>query len=362
MRRLLAVLGRLLIAAALLATGLAATAGPAGAAVPDNWGFALVDTTSGVPDPNHQAGSWPAPDVVTVFPGGPGQTYVKFPKIASKRGVAHVTAISQTGQWCQVQKWGPSGSDEIVVVQCYLYGGTPAWSRFTVVFEESSGALPAPEAFATIAWDGGSIISEYNSSLGVNTVTPTSTGVWTVWLPGVGSSGQAGDIQVTAVDSSAPARCKVSAWSPSLGGQKIQVRCHDATSIPYKTGWNLTYHRERAVTGAAIPPKYFGYVFDNMPANPGPYTPVPAGVSYNSVGSFNEIRSAAVGQRLVTFHKIGVLPDHVQVTAFGPGPEYCNLVTTWATYGMEVIVRNVVCYNGVTRVDQASMVTYTSAY
>ncbi|GAA3821666.1 hypothetical protein GCM10022226_47440 [Sphaerisporangium flaviroseum] len=346
---------------ALLAAGLGSVATSAQASVPDRWGFAFVDTTSGVPSLAHQAGSWPPGFTVQVSPGALGQTFVKFPQIASRSGVVHVTAVSQTADWCQVQKWWPEGTDEVVAVQCHHYGGMPVSTRFSIVFEESTGSLPAPEAFGYVHWDGGGIVTQFNSALAANSVVPTGVGVWTVGLPGLGSTGVAGNIQVTAVDSSVPARCKVSAWAPSPSGQRIQVRCHDATNVPLKTGWNLTYQRERAITGAAVPPKNFAYVFDNTPAAPGPYTPVPPEISYNSQGSFNEIQSAAPGQRLMTFHKVGVLEDDVQVTAFGPGPEFCNLVTLWATWGNEVIVRNVICYNGVTRVNQPSMVTYVSA-
>ena len=151
-------------------------------------------------------------------------------------------------------------------------------------------------------------------------------------------------------------------WAPSATGQKIQVRCHDATLNPLKTGWNLTYHRERAITGGAIPPKNFGYTFDVSPATVGPYIPAPVGINYNSQGSFNDIQSAGLGLRLVTFHKVGVLQDNVQVTAYGPGPEYCNLISIWATYANDAIVRDIACYNALTKLNYRSMSTYVSAF
>ncbi|MFC4584969.1 hypothetical protein [Sphaerisporangium corydalis] len=362
MRQLRRVIARVLCITAMLAAGLTAVAGSAQAAVPKVWGFAFVNVTAGVPDLNHQAGTWGVGPTVQVTPGAVGEVVVKFPNIGIPGGVVHVTAVTQTSQWCQVEKWWQAGVDELVAVRCYKYGGAASFTPFSIVFEQSSETLPPPQAFGYIAFDGASITSQYNSAAAVNTVTLTSPGVWTVLLPGLGSIGQSGNIQVTSVNSSVAARCKVGAWAPSSGLQAIQVRCHNATSVPFTTGWNLTYHRERAITGGAIPPKNFAYTFDNTPAVVGPYTPVPAAITYNSVSSFNDIQSAGIGLRLVRFHKVGVLQDDVQVTAFGPGPEYCNLLSIWGTLGNEVVVRDIACYNAMTTVNVPSMSTYVSAF
>ena len=93
-----------------------------------------------------------------------------------------------------------------------------------------------------------------------------------------------------------------------------------------------------------------------------PYAPPPAGLNYNSQGATNTIQSAGVGLRLVTFPKVGLLQDQVQATAYGPGPEFCNLQSLWNTNAGNAIVRNVACYDAATRVDRLSFVTYTSAY
>ncbi|MBX6386966.1 MAG: hypothetical protein IRZ07_28975, partial [Microbispora sp.] len=159
-----------------------------------------------------------------------------------------------------------------------------------------------------------------------------------------------------------PARCKVGEWGSDPSGQKIRVLCHDVADKPYDTGWTLTYQRERAITGAFAPPKLFAYTFDNLPANPGPYAPLPAGVNFNSQGATNTVQTAGPGMRLVSFPKVGMTPDNVQVTAYGTGPEYCNLLTLWRTFGGDAYVRDVVCYKGTTRVDQPSFVTYVSQY
>ncbi|WP_214109168.1 hypothetical protein [Acrocarpospora catenulata] len=348
---------------AMAAAGLTALGGQAQAAVPNRWGFAFVDVPSGVPDPNHQAGSWPAAFSVSVTPGAPGETFVRFPQIGGPGGVVHVTAVTNQPVWCQAEKWNAVGPDELVSVRCYRFGGAPIWVPFTVMYEESTGLLPAgTHAFGYVHHNGAAIVSQYNSVGAVNTVVPLGLGVWRVTFPGLGAPAPAGGLQATAVNPTAPARCKVGNWSPAAAVQTVEVRCHDAVNNPFNTGWSLTYQRERAITGAAIPPKYFAYTFDVSAANPGPYAPVPVGINYNSQGAVNTVQTAGPGMRLVIFPRMGILRDHVQATAFGPGPEYCNLLTLWLSTGSQAVVRDVVCYSTTTQVDRQSLVTYTSQF
>ncbi|MFC6086755.1 hypothetical protein [Sphaerisporangium aureirubrum] len=363
MKRLPRVFARVLCVIALVAAGLATTVTSAGAATPNVWGFAVVNVTSGVPLPSHQAGSWPTGFNVTVSSSAVGQFLVTFPQIGTTaRGIVHVTAISQSPVWCQVQAWGTNGTDELALVQCYQYGGAPVYTAFSIMFEESTGTVPpAQGALAYVHWNGGMIGSTYNSLGATNTVIPVGVGIWNVTLNGLGTGTQAGGVQVTAVNTASAARCKVGAWVSTGAVQQIQVRCHNATSAPLNTAWNLSFQFRRAITGGAAPPANFGYTYDNSPGTAGPYAPVPPNVNFNSLGSVNTIQTAAPGQRLVVFPAIGVLPDHVQVTASGPGPEYCNLLTLWITSGGVVRVHNVVCYNATTPVIQPSLVTYTSA-
>ncbi|GAA3006778.1 hypothetical protein [Streptosporangium longisporum] len=346
---------------ALFSTGLPAASASAQASVPDRWGFALVTATSGTPPAAYQAGSWPAGFTVGVTPGGVGQTHVRFPKIGIDGGVVHVTSVAPTASWCQAQRWVPSGGNMVVTVQCYRYGGTPAFTPYSIVFAQSSGTLPAPQAFGYVHHTGSFVANQFNSAGGTNVVSGGGVGVWTVRLPGLGSAGLAGNLQVTAVDATRPARCKVGAWTPSADAQLVQVRCHNATDVPLNTGWTLTYQRERAITGGALPPHKFGYTFDNLPYNSGPYVPVPAAVNHNGQGSVNGIQSAGVGMRLVTFGALGSPPDHIQVTAYGPGPEYCNLQGVWVSAG-STQVRNVACYSATTRMNRPSFVSHASLY
>jgi hypothetical protein len=351
--------------AACLVAGLAlGAAGVAQAAVPSKWGFAYVDKPAipGIPDLAHQAGSWPAALHVHVTPGLTGQVFVRFPHLASRGGVVHVTAVNQGPVWCQVQKWRPAGPDEVVAVRCYKAGGIPVFSPFTVLYTTSSkGAFPAARAYGYVHYQPGpGIVARFNSAGAANTVTAGPPGVWVVRMPGLGSAPQAGGVQVTAVDAAGPAKCEVAGWVSTPAGQRFLVRCYNGLTTPLKTGWSLSYQRGRAITGAQ--PKLFAYTFNNHPLIPGPYAPVPPGVNFNSLGGVNTILRAGGGLSLVQFPRVGTLPNTVLVSPFSAGPGFCNLLTLWGTFGSNVVVRDVACFTATgAHQGHAALITYTSS-
>ena len=342
-----------------------AVAGTAQAAVPNRWGFAYVNNPSvpGVPDPARQAGSWPPGFVVHVKPGAIGQVFVRFPRIGGRGGVVLVTAVTAAPVWCQAQKWARSGPNEIVAVRCYRAGGAPAFAPFTVAYSQSSpGPMPAGRRYGYVHYSPAhGVVARFNSAALVNTVTPAGPGAWRVRLPGLGSAGRAGNVQVTAVNSAVPAKCEVSGWTSTPGRQLITIRCFNKSTAPLKTGWALVYQRGRAVTGTQ--PKHFGYTFDNKPFSPGPYAPVPPAVNFNSAAGINTIRSAGGGLRLVTLPGVAALRSTVLVTTVGSGGRFCNLLSRWATPPAGVIVRDIACYTAAgVAANTASLVSYAAAH
>jgi hypothetical protein len=206
----------------------------------------------------------------------------------------------------------------------------------------------------------GGIVSQFNSSGGPVIVTAAGPGSWVVRLAGLGSGGLSGNVQVTAADPVRPAKCKLAAWKPLPGEQDLVVRCYDQLASLLNTGWSLSYQRGRAITGTQ--PAAFAYTFDNLPLVIGPYAPLPPAINLNSLAGINTIRAAGPGLRLVVFPRVGVLPNTVIVTAFGPNPDFCNMLTIWGTAGGQVLVRDVACYTALgARQAQASLTTYTSA-
>jgi len=330
-------IGRRLLAGALTAGALAATVvssnSSASAAVPDRFGFVLYSGGAVV-----GSGTTPAGSTVGVI--GVGQYKITFVGAARDGGVVHVTAINSAPHWCQVNGFGPSGADEVVTISCHRVGGAPDFTDFSAIFSASSGPASAVGAFGYVnSTPGGGLISQYNSAGLGNTVTHTGIGQWSVKFPGLSTPGPIdGSLQATAVSQvSVPARCKVLSWTSSASGQVAQVTCYDAGGVLADTQFTLTYQYQRSLYGGAIPPKYFGYLW-NKPIGG------PVSTNYNSIVGPGANTLSAGTLSLVTFPRIGVLPDDIQVTGSGPGSDFCGLNFAWTHAGSDTIVRDVNCF------------------
>jgi hypothetical protein len=342
-----------LVAAALVAGPLAA---PADAAPPGDYGFAYsqVATPGGTyaPDPTRQWVS--SGGVATVTQTGTGAYSVTFPGIGGTGGIAHVSAVNRTGEWCQVRSYGPVGTNERVDLLCFRPGGAPADTRFSVLYSSGAGVPAYAHVRATAA---GTVATSVNSAGAANSVTPAGTGFYSVFLSavGLGAGSPAGGLQVTAT-ASTPGRCKVATWSSTANGQQVVVGCVNPAGAPANLGWTLSYQFTRSIVSSATPPTRFAYVFDTLGA-------VPPGAWYNSAGGGFGLATAGVGLRQVQFPAVGASPDHTQVTAYGRGPEYCTTASPATLSGGTVTLQYVVCYtNAGTYVTQPSLVTYTSRF
>ncbi|WP_327001194.1 hypothetical protein OHA72_39540 [Dactylosporangium sp. NBC_01737] len=345
--------GALLIALVTTFAGVAVAAPPAAAALPDAHGFVLWNGTATVPSGTSPAG--------TTVVGGPAGVYtIRFPGQAAKGGVVHVTAINTGPRFCQAVKWGPSGADEIVMVLCSQPGGALVPAAFSAFFESSSGpAGPINGEFGYVDWNDptGTMIDQYNSVGAVNSVTPLGVGLYEVKLPGLMTAGPVdGSLQATAVGST-PARCKVRNWTSAPAGQIAYVACFNSAGAPFRTRFTLTYQYNQSLRGAGWPPRYFGYLWFRPPVGP-PTT------NFNSQLGFgaNTLLGAGTGLSLVTFPRLAVLPDTVQVTAAGGGSDFCNLLFPWTHTPTDTVVRDVACYNsGGARVDAGFLISDNSS-
>jgi len=249
--------------------------------------------------------------------------------------------------------------DELVGVRCHKAGGATVFSPFTVMYTTSTkGPFPAGAAYGYVPWQPGpGIVGQFNSTGSANAVTQTAPGIWVVRMPGLASSGQRGNVQVTAANPSVTAKCEIQKWTGTVHGQYIVVECFNALSAPLTTGWSLSYQRVRAITGTH--PAKYAYTFNNK-LIAGPYAPVPP-VNFNSAGATNTIQRAGGGLSFVRFPAVGTLPNTVLDSPFAVGPGFCNVITLWATTGSGVIVRDVACYTSAGALkNQESLITYTS--
>lgn len=317
------------VVAALIGYG----AAPARAAVPDQFAFVLY--TGGV------VSSGTTPAATTVSSSPTGLYKVVFPGAAAKGGVVHVTAINPKPHWCQVNSFGPSGSDEIVALSCYQVGGAPDYSSFSAIFDSSSGSSSIAGAFGYVdALPTGALVSQYNSAGAANNVTHSATGQWLANFPALSTPGDiAGSWQATAVDkAAAPARCKVTSWTSAASGQTATINCYSSTGAPLDTEFTLTYQYLRSLYGAVAPPKYFGYLW-NAP------TGGPAATNFNSVlGAGANTLSISGALAVVTFPQLAVTPDDIQVTGSGQSSDFCLLDQPWLHPTPDTVAKDVTCY------------------
>jgi hypothetical protein len=320
-------------AAATAAIAVTATAAPARAAVPDRFGFVQWNGASTV-----ASGTFPA--ATTVVMGAPGRYRIVFPGAGAPGGVVHVTAISQSPRWCQADRWGQSGADEIVYVSCYRPGGVLDPSGFSAVFARSSGPDPIGRYAYVDALGSGAIVTQHNSTGALNSVAHVGVGQYVVRLPGPGSAApNEGNLQATAVNAAVGARCKVGRWASTPAQQNVLVLCWNAAGGLADNRFTLSYHAERSLYGGLIPPKFFGYLWNRPPLGPPP-------TNFNSAAGFgvNTLTPAGVGLSLVRFPWLTALPDTVSVTAYGVDPSFCGLLTAWAHFPTELVVRDVNCF------------------
>jgi hypothetical protein len=110
-----------------------------------------------------------------------------------------------------------------------------------VAYSTSSGFPSTGGGYAYVRGDlTGGFSSSYNSSGLANAVSwgGPGSGVYKVWLPGIGTGLLDGNIQVTAEHPNSARRCKVDGWNPVGGGEDIPVRCYDQAGNPADSWFN----------------------------------------------------------------------------------------------------------------------------
>ena len=159
----------------------------------------------------------------------------------------------------------------------------------------------------------------------MNEICQDDTGAYSVYLPGQAAT--AGTVQVNAYGTDA-AYCKVASWAPSGGKQRVRVRCFNTSGAPTDSQFVLSYANLTGNRSNAL-----AYVFANQPTNAA-YTP-PLNYQYNSTGATNTVTKVAgqVGKYTVKLPGLAAASTgNVQVTAYGPGSEWCN-VWNWGPNG-----------------------------
>ena len=199
----------------------------------------------------------------------------------------------------------------------------------------SASYLPSP----TYQWN-----SQHPTA--VNTITRTEVGNYTVRLPDLGAA--SGTVLVTAYGPSTN-NCKVLSWGPSGTAQLVNIRCFTATGVPTDTPFTMSYANDSGFNND------MAYVLADQPTAAS-YVPSPP-YQANSSGATNQIQRLGTGFYLVKLPNLGPSAGHVQVTAYGPGPERCKVVS-WGPNGTEQDIRVLCNTRNGTPVDTKFTLTY----
>lgn len=323
----------------------------ANAAVPDAYGFAVWDGTAAVR-------KTPATTSIVETPAGSGSYRVKFPGRARPNGFAHVTAINGSGRWCQLTNWGTALSDVYVYVDCYGLNGSRQSSRFAVMYASSSLPLTGGGEHAYYAYNLGGPPNQFNSTGAVDAApVREGAGTWMQKFAGMGGPLYKGQLQVTALDGTRGARCKIAGWWIDAGLQQARVQCFAASGVLLDTRWVLSYHQRRNVVGVANGHVAYGTLW--WPGDRTDFFTV-AETNYNSITWPNTVARPGTGHYVVTLPQVAAGIDHVQVTAYGHlDNRWCQLAEPWTVIGADVEIK-VLCFAGGQYANSGFFVTYAS--
>jgi hypothetical protein len=191
-----------------------------------------------------------------------GRMERRFPE-ADKGGTVLVTAYGPGAQRCKTVRWGFTGSDIVVRVNCFT-GGTPSDSGFSLSFLRDPGTLAISVAEdkkeAWYVWANTTPTPNHfyqSNSYGdptdagspfKATLSPfAGSGHYRVTLPGVKAFNKT-TTQLTAYGSDS-AYCNIVGWFPSLtpGATDVEVRCYNASGVAANAQFDLFYYTDETI-------------------------------------------------------------------------------------------------------------------
>lgn len=335
-------------------TGLLFSIGsPNGGAIPVTWsavadqpacpqsppgaGFAWVNVTSGAPNSLYSYSTSHGP--ITVTNPSTGTFTVSFANLARTGGNVQAVAYGSDNVRCQVQGWAPTAdAAQSVTVHCTTPSGAATNSAFVVKFTDRN---PNNGAGAYL-WANSPSSSSYtpsttynwNSTGAANTITRSSTGVYTATLPGLATSG--GTAQVTSYGSSGE-YCKVQSWGSSGADEVVNVRCFAAGGAAADALFSLSFLGNQQV--AVYDDGAYAWANDSSSSS---YSPFPT-YSYDSTGTVgcgtgtNTAGRYSAGRYFIRHSAMTATNSAAQVTAYGTDSKYCKVVS-WVASGNGVEV------------------------
>jgi hypothetical protein len=343
------------LAGVCVAVAAAAQHGPASAgtgtaqhavAAVTRWAFVWADqptSDSYTPNLTYQRNSTGAANTITRLADGVYR--VRFTNLAGSssdpggNGVSHATAYGSGSSHCNVSStvFVPPHAESDV--RCFDSSGAAVDTRFTVTY---AAAVAPPADFGYVLSVGlgshtPSIDLRFNSTGGVNTVTRTGSGRYTVTMPGLGQAGEGGTVLVTAFLAGSNT-CKVGSWVPFGADLFIHVKCYRNQGDLQDTRFSVTYARSLSMLGVS---RTAGYVWADQPTADS-YTPNTS-YQFNTAGGTNTITRHSTGVYSVFMPNLGGTDGHVQVVSYGSTSKRCKVVS-WFTNG-GALQAGVNCFN-----------------
>jgi hypothetical protein len=174
----------------------------------------------------------------TVTRSGVGAYTATLPGFTGFGDTVHVTAYGSDSTYCKVAGWGVP----TVNVRCFTAAGAPADSLFTLVYNRQHlSTVGGPGAYGWTQDTNGAISPFYtwHSTAQTLTTTHTSTGFYTVFVPGIKGAGST-NAHVTAYGSGNES-CQVGSFVASGTGTNIEVRCFRPDGTPVDTLFTVSY-------------------------------------------------------------------------------------------------------------------------
>jgi hypothetical protein len=340
-------LGGLVVVAAtaLVAVGPAA---PAFAALGRGGGYVWADAAAPplnvtyTPMAQYQYNSTsPFAAINTIRRGAQGYYLVTFPGLLGD-GVPHVTAYGAQPGYCDVNAIVEVAVGTQVFIHCVSAQGIPVDRRFTVSYTNVRASW-SDRPMAYLRGDGynGKVSGpQFNSTGGVNTLTRTGRGVYSVRLPGLGLG--TGHVQVTAWHIW-PLACSVTGWGPAGVDQIVTVRCFDPTTgAAHDSLFTLTYvdtlNALGLSTGFTPDGHDSAYAWADQSSTPLDVTYTP-NTSYQFTNGVLDAATASrvgTGDYVMRFPDVDVRMGNVQVTMYGWAFGYCGVVSWTTSAGIRV--------------------------
>jgi hypothetical protein len=301
----------------------------------------------------HSWNSWGhVPTAITQL--STGLYRVDFPKLGGYPGFNAQVVAFASNRRCKIQSTAKSGTTLQLTVACRTAAGTLSSAQFatSVVYRNDTTSTKGGYALANSASTNYNASNAWNASGGNVNITWTATGQYKVTFPGQNLDSDRGNAQVTATGTNSN-YCKVGGLGDDgFTTRYVYVHCFNTTGAFANTNFFVSYGAGSLTTSVS-----FGHTLANNPKpplpylGPSPYTKSSKSTECGIVLDRVKITRVSLGRYQVQFDGIPFSDDPnrlhnktgANVTAYGGGPNYCNL-RSWSAVGANTLVE-VSCYN-----------------